>query len=583
MCEEQKMATMAMLSCSTDVLVAIKTGGGKSMAPIITSILIPAETIVIAVPLKSLMVDWKRRLDEMAVPYMEFCVAKGKKISAAHNLILASTDILHRSEWKQAIVEAHQQRPVKRICFDEGQLTFTDNDYRSALNDMYQIRALFPVQFTVLSATIPEIAVPSLQQNFGLLANTLIIRTSSSRSEIRYMLEKKRSKSGNLTRISILIQTEMEQFRLQDRGLIFVNYLEDGEELAKRLDFEFYHGGKTLSDEQRHSIVKRFFMGEKKFMICTSAYGAGNDYRHIRTCIHFGNPRHMIGYIQESGRVGRDGYQGNAYVLRQITTQSAPDIRGHDDVRGEIVMYNWMHGAGDKMCSRFMVTSFCDSKGTLCSDDPRAKECGVCEVAPQSSSALPPPQTSSKRLYEAYNSEITTFRDAMESAKRRCLEKELREQDYLTSVVAALDSFSLTCSFCSLLGIRHYKHAITDCTKMKEKFYGSEGISFYRKQIRYGENQKVCFWCHVPQRHDRLHNPFTGVQNASRCRYRDVAFPAVAAIYVSKKSSLQHYFGQEWTDWKDFANWLSKKPSDSIHDTNLISTLLWYHALSLAS
>ena len=115
----------------------------------------------------------------------------------------------------------------------------------------------------------------------------------------------------------------------------------------------------------------------------------------------------------------------------------------------------------------------------------------MCEVATQSLSSLPyfplPQATSSKWSYEAYNSDITTFQGAMENAKWRCLKKELCEQDYLETVATTLNSFNLTCSFSSVLGICHHGNTITNCTQMKEKFSGREGISFYRKQIHYGE------------------------------------------------------------------------------------------------
>jgi hypothetical protein len=41
-------------------------------------------------------------------------------------------------------------------------------------------------------------------------------------------------------------------------------------------------------------------------MVCTSAFGVGNDYPHTRFVIHAGNPFEMIGYIQEVARAGRD-------------------------------------------------------------------------------------------------------------------------------------------------------------------------------------------------------------------------------------------------------------------------------------
>ena len=194
---------------------------------------------------------------------------------------------------------------------------------------------------------------------------------------------------------------------------------------------------------------------------------------------HFGNLRHMIAYIQESGCVGWDGYQWNAYVLCQITSHSAPDIGDNNNVKGEVFMYNWIYGTAIKLCSCFIVTSFCDLKGTMCSDDPRAKECHV---------------------------------------------------------------WTSHAPFPVFLGYAIMETLLQIALKWRRNSLGGKEFPFIKnKFIMVSENQKVCFWCHIPQRHDHLHKPFTRKCDASQCCYRDFSFPAIAAIYVSHKSSLQNY------------------------------------------
>ena len=100
--------------------------------------------------------------------------------------------------------------------------------------------------------------------------------------------------------------------------------------LRSCLGKHFYHGQSVESAvlEMLHSctpqankdnIIKSFQdpNGIVKVLVATIAFGMGIDCKEVHTSIHFGPPKNVESYIQESGRVGRDGKLSKSYILYQ--------------------------------------------------------------------------------------------------------------------------------------------------------------------------------------------------------------------------------------------------------------------------
>eukprot|EP00794_Sanderia_malayensis_P021257 gene21257-23330_t len=78
---------------------------------------------------------------------------------------------------------------------------------------------------------------------------------------------------------------------------------------------EMYHAG-TPSDVKSH-ISHQMTLAEThlRVLCCTIAFGMGVNVKQAHHCIHFGVPMSPENYLQESGRIGRDGEQSYSLIL----------------------------------------------------------------------------------------------------------------------------------------------------------------------------------------------------------------------------------------------------------------------------
>jgi superfamily II DNA helicase RecQ len=599
-CDAQRDGMEAVLRLKTDVMVLMCTGSGKTMLAIVPSLLEDAVTVVV-LPLKSLMMDYRRKLDNMGVLFEEF-TGETTTLSGSKNLVLVSADRAKSPQWYQALAELNERVPVHRTICDEAQLAFTSNDFRSALREMHELRQ-FPMQLIVLSGSIPERSVPTVIEMFGLGQNTVIFRTLTVRPEHRYILEAPRSNNRLITgRVKEIIDSHKSKLTSEDRVLLFVPYLDQGKHIAEMLNCEFYNGSSTLSDPERLKIHSRWMDGTHQFMVCTSAFGAGNDYSHVRMVIHAGTPQEMIGTIQEMGRGGRDHRLTYCYILPRNGKEPPTIPAGMIDHKGALAMHQWVHPKSPT-CLRFGLTAFCDPIGTRCSAEPTYQKCSVClpskrmqhiQMALNSApTAIGKPGVPTSTINVSSRKHPTNpsvmpnvvkrlatsaFNEAFESSKRRKVERQVKSHEYIDNMLLILEYFNGICAYCKLRGKDVEKHPIIccpfiDCGDGK----GEECFVLWRDKIKYhGFHDTICYRCHVPQTDNRLHRTFE--KGGGGCDHPDIVAPVAYAIFLDNhmREAAERYFDQKWTGLDRFSKWMNGKPPQD-HKSNLTALLWWYY------
>ncbi|OBZ66042.1 ATP-dependent DNA helicase tlh2 [Grifola frondosa] len=590
--DAQRVAMLEVLTRKRDVLAIMATGSGKTMLMTVPSIMESDQVTVGILPLKSLLMDYQRKLEAAGISHEVWMGKNQTRLSGLSNLILVLVDQARKGSWKQAIAELNERKKVVRIVFDESHFAITSNDYRQSLRDVYDLRQ-FPCQFVLLSGTVAPLSIPFLCDTFGLMDNAAIIRTRTSRPEIKYIIEKPYESFQAITRrLQAILKQAMTEFDQQDRILIFVPFIEEGEQMSKILGYDFYCGGRNITDTRRMQIYDAWIKGDKKVMICTSAFGAGNDYPHVRLVIHAGSPQELVEFTQEKGRAGRDGDIARSWILPSpIPRSGRPSIpEGEVDHKGRQAMYDLIYKPGDQTCIRHIITKFCDGEGTSCAQDSNAIRCQRCAARPDASvtssnqSSLPlvlaqPTPASKRKANDGTADGNNSFIDAQQRAKHRHIEAHSKEATYIDHFLIALQHFDGHCAFCQSFGTTSPFHEIYKCPTMRLRTFSSN-IHYitWRKLLVYGRHHdNICWKCHIPQIEDRLHPQFEAGQ-LSTCKYKDIMAPLALGIYLSDtlRSMAESKFDRSWKSEMIFATWLMEKPVSG-HPSNLAALFLWYY------
>ena len=181
----QKQAVMSALEWSSDLIVILPTGSGKSAIITVVAELEHNRITAILCPLRSLLMDWQRRLKKMHIRFTVFDPS-APKIDDQASIVLVSLDSTKSQSWSHAILSLRTEIPLARLVFDEAHLVLTEASYRDVMNRVRELR-ISRFQVVLLSATISPRSIPSLQSAFNLVDQHTVIRASSNRPELHFV------------------------------------------------------------------------------------------------------------------------------------------------------------------------------------------------------------------------------------------------------------------------------------------------------------------------------------------------------------------------------------------------------------
>src|SRR5438874_3044930 len=302
-------AVISQVMAGVDTLTVMPTGAGKSLCYQLPSMLLPGTTLVIS-PLIALMKDqydslpaevYERTtfinssldLDELSQRVQEIVAGKYKLVYCAPERLR-----------QQPFVQALRRAKISLLVVDEAHcVSMWGHDFRP---DYLFISKCLPLLAHPTLLALTATATPQMQTEIAaqLGRDLTPVVASVFRPNLYYEVEELDDKEVKLRRLLVVCKAE------KGAGVVYARSRETCEQLAAMLrrsgvQAAFYHAG--MEPAERARAQERFMLDQVRVIVATIAFGMGIDKSNVRFIVHFSPPDSLEGYIQESGRAGRDG------------------------------------------------------------------------------------------------------------------------------------------------------------------------------------------------------------------------------------------------------------------------------------
>ena len=302
-----------------DCLAVLPTGAGKSLCYQLPALVRQGLVLVIS-PLVSLMEDQVQHLQRRGIAAA--CLHRGLDPDRRRDLLnrlrdnrlrllYLAPERLQAEAARRLLEEIHDQGRLVAVAIDEAHcISAWGHDFRPDYRRLGQLRRLCPgVPLVALSATAAPRVRADLIRLLELRRPLIQVR-SARRDNLAYAMH--RRPADPLPQV-------LEAVR-QARGavLIYARTRRSVESWARRLcDAGVpaipYHAG--MDPESRTLALAHFQQQPAPVLVATVAFGMGVDRPDVGLVLHLDLPASAEGYLQESGRAGRDGLPARCLVL----------------------------------------------------------------------------------------------------------------------------------------------------------------------------------------------------------------------------------------------------------------------------
>ncbi|KAJ1422981.1 Winged helix-like DNA-binding domain superfamily [Sesbania bispinosa] len=365
-----------------DCLVVMATGSGKSLCYQVPPLVVKKTGIVVS-PLISLMQDQVMALKQRGIK-AEYLGSAQKDFTVQTKAERGQFDILFMTPEKACTIPTSfwsnlLKEGISLLAVDEAHcISEWGHDFRVEYKHLDKLRGvLLDVPFVGLTATATERVrfdiISSLKMN-----DPYVLVGSFDRPNLFYGVKLiNRGQSF----IDELVQEISKKVASGGSTIIYCTTIKDVEQISKSLaeagiKAGMYHG--QMNGRSREESHRLFVRDELQIMVATIAFGMGIDKPNIRQVIHYGCPKNLESYYQESGRCGRDGI---ASVCWLYYTRS--DFAKGEFYFGDLKSENQKRAAMEslKAAERYCVLATCRRKLLLeyFGEKFSADRCGNCD------------------------------------------------------------------------------------------------------------------------------------------------------------------------------------------------------------
>ncbi|MFO8238101.1 MAG: RecQ family ATP-dependent DNA helicase [Prochlorococcaceae cyanobacterium] len=314
----QRPVVEALLA-GRDCLAVWPTGAGKSLCFQLPALIREGLVLVIS-PLVALMQDQVNQLQRRGIP--SACLHRGldsaerlqllRRIRERRlRLLYLAPERLQAEATRQLLDDLLAEGTLVALAVDEAHcISAWGHDFRPDYRRLGQLRRLCPgVPLVALSAT----AAPRVRADIIRLLQLrrpLIQVRSARRLNLHYAM--RRRPADPLPEVLAAIG------RSRGAVLIYARARRSVDAWAARLQAAgvpaiTYHAG--MDAGLRQQALAHFQSQPRPVLVATVAFGMGVDRADVGLVLHLDLPASVEGYLQESGRAGRDGGPADCLVL----------------------------------------------------------------------------------------------------------------------------------------------------------------------------------------------------------------------------------------------------------------------------
>lgn len=373
--QEQACALHAVMQRRDHQLVILPTGGGKTLLWMLPAKLRwQHQVVIIIIPYVALRVDCERRCSGLRLQYTQWSAQS----SPQSGVVFVAVENAITQTFYEYMASLVAVQKLALIVLDECHLVLTAATYREGFPSLHRLLGL-GVPFLFLTATLPPHLVERFKSTLQ-ISQLNIIRRSNDYKRIRISVNIVHSRR---TRLSAAVTKAKHWLptleKVNGLGLIICATVEETKEVATHLGTRAFYG--ALGRDEKTALFEEWRTGRQRLLVSTTACGTGVDLPNVRGIIHCGPPYDILTYVQNIGRLARDGQTGVSYLIaddNERCQSSSEDVCGASHLQSMVFSLD--------QCRKLPISTFVDGAAISCLDTDIL--CDICQSVMERSGGL---------------------------------------------------------------------------------------------------------------------------------------------------------------------------------------------------